>query len=147
MTYHYDTVNHTKGQLTGFSVSGGKAYTSTITYDGFNRIQRAVAKDSASKLLLDTIYEQDATSKVTSLKTSSAVSSDLNCQRALVYDGLGQIIKDTRSTGGPRETKYTYDGNSNVVTKLADGAATTMKYNAVDQRTDTGFTYDANGRM
>ncbi|KUM61270.1 hypothetical protein ACN42_g5855 [Penicillium freii] len=147
VAYHYDTVNHTKGQLTGFSVSGGKMYTSTITYDGFNRIKRATAKDSGPKVLLDTIYEQDATSKITSLKTSSAVSSDLNCQRGLVYDGLGQIIKDTRSTGGPSETKYTYDGNSNIMTEVADGATTNMKYNAIDQRTDTGFTYDANGRM
>lgn len=147
VTYQYGTINHTKGQMTGFTISGGKTYTSKVTYDGFNRLKQATAQDSKSQTLLETIYGVDGKGKVRSLETNSTVSPALNSQRSLVYDGIGQIVRDTRTSGGPGETTYTYDGNSNVLSKVADGTTTNMTYNAIDQRADSGFTYDANGRM
>ncbi|OTB05587.1 hypothetical protein M426DRAFT_10334 [Hypoxylon sp. CI-4A] len=147
VTYQYGTVNYTKGQSVGYTLKGGQNYGIKVLYDGFNRLKQTTASDAASKTLLDTIYSMDGKGKVRSVKTTSALSPELNDRRSLVYDGLGQVIKDTRSSGGPAVTSYTYDGNSNVLSKVVDGSATNVSYNKIDQRTDSGFQYDTNGRM
>ncbi|KAI0009548.1 hypothetical protein F4779DRAFT_640391 [Xylariaceae sp. FL0662B] len=147
VTYQYGTVNHIEGQCVGYSLKGGHSYDIKVSYDGFNRLKQTTAKDSGSKTLLDTIYSIDGKGKVQSTQTISELSPDLNNQRNLVYDGLGQVIKDTHNSEGTTATTYTYDGNSNVVSKVVDSNATNMSYNKIDQRTDTGFQYDTNGRM
>ncbi|KAI1635420.1 hypothetical protein F4809DRAFT_614117 [Biscogniauxia mediterranea] len=97
------------------------------------------------------MYQMNGLSKLQFMKSVSALSPDLNQERIVAYDGLGQVIKDTHLNPTTRSlsiTAYTYDGNSNVTSKGIDGqAATTMTYNKIDQRIDTGFEYDTNGRM
>lgn len=48
---------------------------------------------------------------------------------------------------GALASTYRHDGNSNLVSVETNGHVQAMAYNAIDQRTDVGFAYDANGRL
>lgn len=147
VTYRYGTVNHSEGQCVGFSLTGGRPYNSKITYDGFNRLKKTTATDSNGSALLDSTYTIDGKGRVTKIATMSTTAPYLNINRDLAYDGLGQITYDNRSSGAPTHTAYTYDGNSNVLSTTVDGHMTSMTYNTIDQRTDSGFKYDTLGRL
>ncbi|XDG01822.1 hypothetical protein ABKA04_001437 [Annulohypoxylon sp. FPYF3050] len=147
VTYHYGVVNHMRDQCIGFTLRGGRTYETKIYYDGFGRLSRTIVQDSDSKVLLDTTYIFNAKGKVQSLQTKSATSLDLDSQRNLVYDGVGQLVKDSRKSKSSSVTIYTYDGNSNILSKVIDGKKIIMSYNKIDQRIDGGFQYDVNGRM
>ncbi|KAK6507220.1 hypothetical protein TWF481_005670 [Arthrobotrys musiformis] len=149
MTYNYGTVNHTYNQHLGYKFSGSEDYTRSITYDGFGRVRQNTARVSGSSaVLLETTYELDARQKVIWLKSSSAVFPEQRSDRRFLYDGLGQMTQETHAVDGQQSiTKYAYDGNANVLSVDVDGQTTSMTYNKIDQRTDRGFTYDANGRL
>ncbi|KAF4952513.1 hypothetical protein FGADI_6748 [Fusarium gaditjirri] len=105
------------------------------------------------------LFSYDAAGQLTDIATPAETTSityacigrnaPLNAQHDYLYDGVGQLIQDTTTTAGATtSTSYTYDGNSNLVSVVADGSAPkTMTYNAVNQRADPGFAYDANGRL
>lgn len=147
VTYQYGTANHSEGQLVGFSLTGGRPYDSKITYDGFNRLRNTTATDSNGSALLDSTYTIDGKGRVMKIATKSTTAPDLSVNRDLTYDGLGQITQDTRNSGVPTHTAYAYDGNSNVLSTTLDGHTTSMTYNSIDQRTDSGFKYDTLGRL
>lgn len=147
VTYTYGMANHTHGQPTGYSVTGKRPHSITLTYDGFYRLARTTTNDPQGKTLLQNDYGLDALGRATSINTRSAVSPNLDSDRTMEYDGLGQLVTDKRSTGGPAESTYTYDGNFNVKSKVVDGRETKLTYNAIDQRADAGFEYDPNGRL
>ncbi|KAK6065073.1 hypothetical protein SCUP234_12752 [Seiridium cupressi] len=150
--YDYGRANHSNGQYIGYQMNGQQMnYTTAVTYDGHNRPKQTIVRDTGSKILLDTTYEMNGLGKLEYLKSASAVSPELNQERRLVYDGLGQVIRDARASLTAADSSivdYTYDGNSNVISKAIDGQAPiSMTYNKIDQRADPGFEYDANGRM
>ncbi|KAI1502368.1 hypothetical protein F5X99DRAFT_427243 [Biscogniauxia marginata] len=152
VTYQYGRANHTNSQYVGYSLNGGRLnYTTNISYDGHNRPRQTTVRGAGFKVLLDTTYQMNGLGKLQFLKSASELAPDLNQERTLVNDGLGQMIRDTRigsAATGSSVTTYTYDGNSNVASKKVDDqGATTMTYNKLDQRIDPGFQYDANGRM
>ncbi|KAI5926716.1 hypothetical protein F4810DRAFT_699437 [Camillea tinctor] len=152
VTYQYGHANHSNGQYVGYSLNGKQLnYSASIYYDGYNRPRQTTVRDASSKILLDTMYQMNGLGKLQFMKSVSTLSPELNQERILAYDGLGQMAKDTRIDPIARSLSamtYTYDGNSNVTSKADDGqAVTAMTYNKIDQRTDTGFEYDANGRM
>ncbi|KAI1641844.1 uncharacterized protein F4817DRAFT_29730 [Daldinia loculata] len=147
LTYNYGTANHSNGQCIGFNLVGGRSYINTIRYDGFNRLSGTTATDSNGETLLDSSYTIDGKGKAINIITRSTTAPELNVDRTLVYDGLGQVTFDSRPSAGLGDTAYTYDGNSNVLSTTVDGKTTTMSYNEIDQRTDAGFVYDTLGRL
>ncbi|KAI1109765.1 hypothetical protein F5Y14DRAFT_455704 [Nemania sp. NC0429] len=148
VTYKYDTVNHSKGQYVGFELSGGRSYKNAIKYDGFSRIRSTTATDSSDKTLLSSTYTVDGKGKIVKVVTSSTVAPDLNVDRTIAYDGIGQVVSDSHPATSEGKLTYTYDGNSNILSTTTTGGTTTeMTYNKIDQRTDSGFAYDTLGRL
>ncbi|KAI1751925.1 hypothetical protein F4782DRAFT_547169 [Xylaria castorea] len=147
LTYKYGTVNHNNSQCVGFDLVGRRSYSTTIEYDGFDRLRRTTATDPDEKTLLGCTYTIDARGKTTNIVTRSTIAPDLDTDRAIDYDGLGQVTSDSRSSGGHDTTIYTYDGNYNVISTSVDGKTMNMSYNKIDQRTDGGFAYDTLGRL
>jgi RHS repeat-associated protein len=149
VVHSYGTANHTRGQYLGSTFSGTDEHRTNVSYDGFGRPSHNIVQDASSKTLLDTLYRYDANGKVQSLRSSSAVSSELNNERQFSYDGIGQVIREIQTSAETitSATKYAYDGNSNILSSTTDGEVTSMTYNRIDQRTDDGFKYDANGRL
>lgn len=145
--YQYGTVNHSNGQCVGLNLAGGRPYVSKFTYDGFDRLKKTTVTGSNGDTILDTTYTLDGKSKVTKTVTRSTTAPDLNIDRDFTYDGLGQVTYDSHPSAGPVQTTYTYDGNSNILSTRVADQTTTMTYNAIDQRTDSGFKYDTLGRM
>ena len=154
LTYAYGTVNHTIGTLVGSSISGAHPLDRTITYDGYGRVVRnTVRNPQTSKVVLDNAYVYNSRDKIIMVQAASeafADMEDLNYTRSFEYDGLSQLRKDSTkysTTGRSTSRAYTFDGNSNVVAMDVDGVVTQMSYNAIDQRTDPGFSWDTNGRL
>jgi RHS repeat-associated protein len=66
---------------------------------------------------------------------------------AYTYDPLNRL--KTAVTSGPAASSYSYgyDNSGNRTSVTANGVNTTYTYNAADEITNTGFTYDANGNL
>ena len=145
--HSYGTANHTRGQYLGSTFRGTDEHRNNVSYDGFGRPSHNIVQDASSKILLDTLYQYDAHGKVQCLKSSSAVSSELNNERQFSYDGIGQVIQEAQTSAETitSATKFAYDGNSNILSRITDGKVTSMTYNRIDQRTDDGFKYNVNG--
>ncbi|KAK1248030.1 hypothetical protein MKX07_000918 [Trichoderma sp. CBMAI-0711] len=150
VTYRYGTSNHCLGVLVGYTLSGGMQYTTQISYDGFQQKSQVKTVASDSTVLLQTTYEMSSRGTMSSIKSASARRPELNKSRSWTYDGLGQMTEECSSGGGQTDDvlqKFVYDGNHNIVSVSVNGHTSSMTYNAIDQRTDSGFEYDANGRM
>ena len=67
------------------------------------------------------------------------------------YDALYRLVKETvTDDNGTTVTEYTYDRNSNRLTKTMDGEITSYIYNELNQLvTETGiiYEYDLNGNL
>src|SRR5690606_35200918 len=146
-SYNYGTTNHQKSQLVSMDVKGSQSYHRAIEYDGFGEIRQVTVSAPDSSTLLDTIYLRDHLQRLQSLKSMSALDSDLNVSREFQYDGFGQVIQESTKGLTTSVTKYVYDGNFNVLSIEVDGNVTSMAYNEIDQRIDPGFKYDMNGRL
>ncbi|KAL6860942.1 hypothetical protein J3F83DRAFT_768689 [Trichoderma novae-zelandiae] len=151
VTYQYATANHCLGTLVGYTLSGKLQYATQISYDGFQQKSkvRTVAAD-ATTVLLETTYAMSSRGTMSSIQSVSAARPELNRSHAWSYDGLGQMVEENRSGGHADDVSqgFVYDGNHNIVSLTANGrTGSTMTYNAIDQRTDSGFEYDANGRL
>lgn len=147
LTYKYGTANHHNGQCVSFDLVSRRSYSTTIEYDGFNRPRRTTTTNPDEKTVLDCTYTIDARDKTTNIVTRSTIAPELETDRTIDYDGLGQVVSDSCSSGGHDTTIYTYDGNSNVISTSVDGKTINMSYNKIDQRTDGRFAYDALGRL
>ncbi|KAI0974699.1 hypothetical protein F4678DRAFT_485723 [Xylaria arbuscula] len=130
-----------------FNLAGRRSYSTAIKYNSFDRPRRTITTDSNKETVLDCTYTIDENGKITNVVTKSAVAPDLNTDRTIDDDGLGQVISDSRSSGGYGKAVYSYDGNSNVISNSVDGKTKNMSYNKIDQHTDSGFAYDALGRL
>ncbi|KAK7211151.1 hypothetical protein V2G26_018329 [Clonostachys chloroleuca] len=150
--YSYGTTNHTKMQLLGTQQNGQGPQQTTYSYDGHGHVRRTIVKDTrTNKVWMDTTQIYDSLGRVQKTVTASDLAPEVRGERVLEYDGVGQLIKDTRSgesnSSSSEVTRYRYDGNSNVVANEINGKTSTMSFNSIDQRTDAGFEYDANGRL
>lgn len=144
----YGTVNHTFGQQVGHTCSGSTSTQTKTSYDGFGRPSLDVSQDGAGVVLLETSYKYNSRGQIEYQSSKSALASELNTERRYQYDGLEQLITETETFDQSTVAKtYSYDGNSNVIAVDANREANLLTYNAIDQRTDGGFRYDANGRM
>ena len=67
------------------------------------------------------------------------------------YDALYRLTSETvTDANGVSVTEYTYDSNSNRLTKTVDGAVTEYSYNELNQlvsETGTRYKYDKNGNL
>lgn len=147
--YIYGVANHTRNQYLGYRFSGSSDYMASIKYDGFGRTQQSTIQDPKSnKILLQTTYEYDARQKVRQLKSSSDAFPEQVRNRVFTYDGIGQMTQEIDTSNNQvTVTNYTYDGNSNVLSSDVNGQTVLMMYNKLDQRADSGFKYDTNGRL
>ncbi|KAK1729743.1 uncharacterized protein BDZ83DRAFT_538424, partial [Colletotrichum acutatum] len=154
LQYVYGTANHTIGQLIGTQLAGSNTYFRRFTYDGFGNIAEDVYISVAdSRTLMTTTYQRDPRQRIQSWESASDSNPSLNEKHEYQYDGVGQLLQDASGTS---QTTYTYDGNFNVASVTSPAGETTsviatmtrtMTYNVLDQRTDSGFKYDTNGRM
>ncbi|KAF3915758.1 hypothetical protein ABW20_dc0103771 [Dactylellina cionopaga] len=157
LSYTYGTANYTKGMLLSTKVTGGQIYGRMVAYDGFGRTNKVTFINRTLLSLLDTEIKYNARGQIHQIMTTSNTHDhkELKQRRQLVYDGCGHLVADSISylnttltqTVSQSSTRYTYDGNSNVVSKDVDGNIKNMRYNELDQRVDPGFSYDRVGRM
>ena len=151
ISYSYGQVNHCQGIRIGDKIDGQQSLQRTVSYDGFGRHSNILTRNlQTSETVLDDVRNYDSRGRLRALDISSPIPlAETNYQRQYIYDGLGQLASDTIMYTGSQTTvtTYSYDGNCNVVSSTVDGLTTSMNYNALDQRTDEGFTYDMNGRL
>lgn len=147
VTYVYGKAINCYNMLVGFDVNGTQSYHRSLMYDGFGQIKQSSVTAQDSTNLLDTRYARSHSQRLQSVHSTSAVTPELNSTREFIYNGLGQVVQNSSNASTASTTKYTYDGNSNVLSLDVDGKASQMNYNKIDQRADAGFQYDINGRM
>ncbi|PTB67801.1 hypothetical protein BBK36DRAFT_1167105 [Trichoderma citrinoviride] len=148
VTYQYGTSNHCLGALVGYTLSGKMQYTTRISYDGFQQKSKVLTVAPDSTVLLETTYEMSSRGTVSRIQSASAHRPELNKSHSWTYDGLGQMVEEKSSDGQTEDVQtYVYDGNHNIVSLTVNGHTSNMTYNAIDQRTDSGFEYDPNGRL
>ncbi|KAI0105290.1 hypothetical protein GGR51DRAFT_571955 [Nemania sp. FL0031] len=118
--YKFGKVNHSIGEAIGYSV--------TTPQYSFDRVISYDAKEMKD--------------------------SNTNYNTSIQYDGLGQLSVEsthylsTFSDASPSKTRsFKYDGNFNILQSAENEATSHYTYNAIDQRTSSGFMYDTNGRL
>lgn len=149
LTYTYGVVNHINNRLVGDSFA---SHTRSLEYDGYNRLTGSTVSNQDGQIILNSKYQYNSLNKIVGMELTSQVypeTEDLNYIRTYEYDGLGQLLMDatTFKSGKIRSISYQFDGNSNIIKAVTDGVSEEMAYNAIDQRTDNGFTWDLNGRL
>ncbi|RVD83990.1 uncharacterized protein DFL_005758 [Arthrobotrys flagrans] len=148
VVYSYSTTGPRRGRLESASLTGAISYRRNITYDGFGKINKELVLSSNRDTLLGNEYKYNSLGQLESLASTSQKHGGLNKVRKFLYDGVGQVIEDTTITNGETiVTIYSYDGNSNIIKVQTGSVTTTMHYNPINQRTDDGFSYDAQGRL
>jgi RHS repeat-associated protein len=151
LLYQYGTVNHVAGAPIGDRLTGRGVVNRQVAYDGYGAISAVTSQDGDGKMLLSARYARDGARRLTGVTLSSQRSSDpaVNQVRTAAYDGLGQLtgVSTAYADGHTDTIAFAYDGNGNVASRSLNGSARTFTYNAIDQLTVPGVTYDANGRM
>ncbi|KAI0412558.1 hypothetical protein F5X98DRAFT_391821 [Xylaria grammica] len=153
ITYEYGIVNHSIGELTGHTVTSSRSYRRSISYNSFGWRSKIVDRDLAGELLLSTSHHYDSRGRLIKSAVSSSDPKDTstNYQDSIQYDGLGQLsvkrIRYATGTSPSRVHSFLYDGNFNILQSTENGATSYFKYNEIDQRIDSGFVYDTNGRL
>ena len=149
MLFQYGTVYHQAGTLVGYSLTGKRQYIQKIEYDGFHERSKVYTLKPDSTVLLETSYTRNNRRQVASINSTSMAQPELNRTYTWLYDGIGQLIEEMITSAAESKVvqKFTYDGNSNVLSFAINGQTTDMIYNEIDQRIDVGFEYDQNGRL
>ena len=151
ISYSYGQVNHCQGTFISDKIDGQQTLQRTVSNDGFGRHIAILTRNlQTSEVTLNDLRNYDSRGRLRALDISSLIPlTETNYQRQYIYDGLGQLASDTIIYTGSLTTvtTFSYDGNCNVISTTVDGLTTSMNYNALDQRTDEGFTYDMNGRL
>jgi RHS repeat-associated protein len=148
----WGTVNHANGILVEQVLSGPAAQATVFGYDGFGASDSVAVSDGAGGNLLTAGAERDGWRNLVALSLASGVNADpaVNVSKAMVYDGLKQLVQVTATPagGGAQSSEsFTYDGAANILSRTRDGQRQDFTYNALNQLTSGGATYDLNGRM
>jgi RHS repeat-associated protein len=123
--------------------------------DGLGRLTQTLENDPAGSgaLTLETDYAYDPLDNLTSV-TQKGASGDTPRIRSFIYDGLSRLINACNPealAGGasctvlssPWSTTYTYDANSNVITRTdGRGIVTNYMYDALNRITGKSYTND-----
>lgn len=140
-----------------------KAHTH-LDYDTTGRVSRSVAEtrtDSGTvTTLFDTSYCYNTSSAAPTCGTTKANDrKKLQWSRdnltgqvtAYGYDTAGRLLTATQSGGtSPSTYTYTYDARGNRLTAVVTGGGAStqsLTFNAGNQVTNTGFTYDGTGNL
>ncbi|MEN0083186.1 MAG: RHS repeat-associated core domain-containing protein [Leifsonia sp.] len=135
-------------------------------YDTSGRVTRAIAETQASAnpankaTVLDFSYCYNTASPAPTCATGTTTDrSQLQWSKdnvtgqvtAYAYDGSGRLQSATQTGGtGANTYSYTYDARGNRLTATVTGAtpsSQTLTYNAANQITNTGYSYDGAGNL
>ena len=137
-TYIYDNVGNVQ------TVSYPNGVVTTYGYDRTNLIVSIYTVNAAGDVLQDYSYTRDLNGNIT-------VADEGNRTVYYEYDALGRLTKETvEDASGTHVTEYSYDANSNRISKTVDGVATLYTYNELNQLVqagDTTYTYDNAGNL
>lgn len=142
-TFTYDR----DGNRTGISYPNG--VTVTYTYDAADRAVSMLAKSAAGTTLASETYSYMSGSADTAL-IQTATDQNGNVT-TYTYDQLNRLVQaKTLSSSGVTVSnyQYSYDGDGNRLTQIANGTNTSYTYNAADELTAIGpssLSYDADG--
>lgn len=152
--YEFGTVNHSIGHLVGRKVFGSQTYHRSETYDGFGRRMQTKDQDTDGKVIMNALYLYNSRSRLIAHEVSSEKypeTPSVNKKESFQYDGLGQLVLHSkqydRNLAAPQIKQFKFDGNFNMIQKITNDITESLAYNELDQRTDSGFTYDENGRL
>lgn len=143
--------------------SGWSAHTHT-SFDASGRISRVFAEKgpkSSPTTQMNVYYCYNTAGSTTSCGTATGTDmSKLQWTYNTVtgqttkfsYDGMGRLVKVAESGGSDTNNTYTYtyDARGNRLTANITGSATssqTLTYNAANQITSSGYSYDGAGNM
>ncbi len=149
LTFAYADSVGIKKQLAGYQLSGQAALSVEFGRDAYNRTRTVLYKDADVRHLGIT-QDYDPLGR---LETLTETRPEDQTRTDYRYDGLNQVISETRSTATQTlgQVAYSYDANGNVLTRTRDRDGRqnveTFEYNAIDQLTTPKAQYDKNGRM
>mgnify|MGYP001029230805 CR=1 FL=1 len=133
-------------------------------YDTSGRVSRATAESRDSggtvQTVMDISYCYNTATAAPICSTGTGTDRDkLQWQKdnlsgqvtAYTYDGAGRL-KTANQSGGtsPTSYTYTYDSRGNRLTAVSTGgtaSSQTLAYNAANQISTTGYTYDGTGNL
>ncbi|MBD8661493.1 hypothetical protein IFT72_14990 [Frigoribacterium sp. CFBP 8754] len=157
------------GRRTGTWLQSNAAHTvwagkEATTYDASGRVATLKAwtgsGDASNTAVFDTTYCYNASSPAPTCGT--AVTGDraklqwskdniTGQTTSYTYDSAGRVTKVAQAGGtGANTSTYTYDARGNRLTAVTTGAAPssqTLTYNAANQITTAGYSYDGAGNM
>ena len=136
--FGYDNGNRTK------SVNYPNGVIVTVGYNTPGQETSVTAKLGSSVLVSQSYTYVNGTNNVGLRQT---VADQAGNNTTYTYDLLNRL--KTATTTGPAASSYSYgyDNSGNRTSVTANGVNTTYTYNAADEITNTGFTYDANGNL
>lgn len=119
-------------------------------YDTVNRLVLEKVLDKDANVVVQYVYTLGAAGERTKVvETGADPASERTVEYA--YDALYRLTSETvTDANGVSVTEYTYDSNSNRLTKTVDGEVTEYSYNELNQLvSETGirYKYDKNGNL
>lgn len=135
------------------------------TYDTSGRVTNVTAQTGSAPTTITTVFNTDycynaGSAAPTCSTTQTSDRSQLQWSKdnltgglttTYAYDGSGRLQSATQSGGSNANTyNYTYDARGNRLTAVVTGAtpsSQTLTYNAANQITSTGYTYDGAGNL
>ena len=137
-TYTYDDVGNLE------TVTYPNGVVTTYGYDSTNLIISIYTENADGDVLQDYIYTRDVNGNITEADEGGRVVS-------YEYDALGRLTQETVvDSSGTHVTEYSYDANSNRLSKTVDGVVTNYTYNEINQLVQAGnttYTYDNSGNL
>ena len=159
VSYGYDkygrieSVTDNRGQITTYTydnlgnvatVTYPNGVVTTYGYDSTNLIISIYTVNASDDILQDYSYTRDLNGNITLADEGSRTVS-------YEYDALGRLVKETvEDSTGTHVSQYTYDANSNRLSKTVDGVVTNYTYNEINQLVQAGnttYTYDNAGNL
>lgn len=132
-------------------------------YDTTGRVSRVISRVNSTgtpNTVVDTSYCYNSATPAPTCGTGTTTDrvklqwerNNLNAQvTAYTYDGAGRLLTANQSGGSsPNSHAYTYDARGNRLTDTVTGttpSTQTLTYNAANQLTNAGYTFDATGNM
>lgn len=132
------------GLLTGTTIGGATGIKDTLSYNSLAEVTAYNAAFNATSLY-NVNYARDGIGRIT---TKTETISGVTTTFTYAYDLAGRLIEVKQN--GTTTASYTYDSNSNRLTKVEPGSTTSYTYDAQDRLLTAGsstYTYTANGEL